>query len=337
MKAVVQEKYGAPDEVLRLQEIDVPQIRDDQVLVKVRAASVHPDVWHVVTGWPYILRLMGAGLRRPKNPVPGTDVAGVVEAVGADVTRFAPGDEVFGETFIGMQWRNGGSFAEYVAAPQDALVHKPGNVGFEQAAAVPSSGFIAAVNLQLGKRIQAGHSVLINGAAGSVGSIAVQLARAHGARVTAVDTTEKLDLLRRLGADQVIDYTAEDFTRRDERHDFILDVASNLTLSSSKRALKPNGIYVLIGHDHFGTASGRIFGSLPRFIKLMALAPFRRHLPQMSFKLPSKQEVLTVLRQALESGQLTPVIDRIYPLGEAAAALRHLQEGRARGRILLAP
>ena len=337
MKAVVQERYGPPDEVLQVREIEKPVVGDGQVLVRVRAASVHPDVWHVVTGRPYVLRLMGAGLRRPKNPVPGTDMAGIVESVGKDVTRFAPGDEVFGESFLGMQWRNGGTFAEYVSAPQDALALKPNNVRFEQAAAVPSSGFIAAANLQLGKRIQPGQSVLINGAAGGVGSIALQLARAHGARVTGVNSSEKLELLRSLGADHVIDYTREDFTRSGERYDVIFDVASNLTLSSCKRALTPAGIYVLIGHDHFGKASGRVLGSLPRFMVLMALAPFRRHLPQMSSAMPGKQEVMTALKEALESGALTPVIDRTYPLSEAAQALRHLQEGSARGRILLAP
>ena len=236
-----------------------------------------------------------------------------------------------------MQWRNGGTFAEYVSAPQDALALKPNNVGFEQAAAVPSSGFIAVANLQLGKRIKPGQSVVLNGAAGGVGSIALQLARAHGARVTGVDSTEKLDLVRSLGADHVIDYTQEDFTRRGERYDVIFDVASNLTLSSCKRARTPAGIHVLIGHDHFGRATGRVFGSLPRFMKLMALAPFSRHLPEMSSSMPSKKEVMAVLKEALETGKLTPVIDRTYPLGEAAEALRHLQEGSARGRILIAP
>jgi NADPH:quinone reductase-like Zn-dependent oxidoreductase len=215
------------------------------VLVRVRAASVHADVWHVVTGWPYVLRLMGAGLRRPKNQVPGTDVAGVVEAVGASVTRFSPGDEVFGETMLGMQWRNGGAFAEYVAAPEDALALKPKHVGFEQAAAVPTSGFIAAANLQPGRPIAPGQRVLVNGAAGNVGAIAVQLARAQGAQVTGVDHTDKLDLVRALGADHVIDYTAVDFTRGAERYDLLFDVASNLTVAAARRVLTPTGMYVL--------------------------------------------------------------------------------------------
>ena len=202
MKAVVQDRYGSPDDVLQLREIDKPVVGDNEVLVRVRAASVHPDVWHVVTGRPYVLRLMGAGLLKPKNPVPGTDVAGLVESVGKDVTRFRPGDEVFGETHSKLQWRNGGAFAEYVSVPQDTLALKPEGIAFEQAAAVPTSGFIALHNLQDGGQIQPGESVLINGAGGGVGTIAVQLAKAYGARVTGVDTTEKMELVRSLGADQ---------------------------------------------------------------------------------------------------------------------------------------
>jgi NADPH:quinone reductase-like Zn-dependent oxidoreductase len=184
MKAIVQDKYGSPDVVLQLREIDRPVVGDDEVLVRVRAASVHPDVWHVVTGRPYVLRLMGAGVSKPKSPVPGTDVAGVVESVGKDVTRFGPGDEVFGDTRIELQWRNGGAFAEYVSVPQDALALKPNGITFEQAAAVPTSGFIALLNLENGRLIQPGQSVLVNGAGGGVGTIAVQLAKAYGARVT---------------------------------------------------------------------------------------------------------------------------------------------------------
>lgn len=226
--------HGSPDDVLQLREIDTPVVGDGEVLVRVRAASVHPDVWHVVTGRPYVLRLMGAGLLKPKNPVPGTDVAGFVELVGKDVTRFAPGDEVFGETFLELQWRNGGAFAEYAFIPQDALALKPIGITFEQAAAVPTSGFIALLNLQNGGLLQPGQSVLINGAGGGVGSIAVQLAKVYGARVTGVDSTEKMEMLRSLGADHVIDYTQEDFTHRGERYDLIFDVASNLSLSACK-------------------------------------------------------------------------------------------------------
>ena len=230
MKAIVQDTYGSPD-VLELRDIDRPVVEDDEVLVRVRAASVHPDVWHVLTGLPYVLRVMGAGLRKPKNPVPGTDLAGVIESVGKNVTRFGPGDEVFGETLKGMQWINGGAYAEYATAPEDALALKPANVTFEQAAAVPTSALIALPSLRAGGEIQAGQRVLVNGAGGGVGAIAVQLAKAFGADVTGVDCTSKLDMVRSIGADQVIDYTQEDFTRRGERYDLIFDIPGNHSLS----------------------------------------------------------------------------------------------------------
>jgi NADPH:quinone reductase-like Zn-dependent oxidoreductase len=337
MKAIVQYRYGPPDDVLQLREIDMPVIRDDEVLVRVRAASVHPDVWHAVTGRPYVLRLMGAGVLRPKDPVPGTDVAGLVESFGKDATRFEPGDEVFGETRAEFQWRNGGAFAEYVSVPQDALALKPHGIAFEQASSVPTSGLIALINLHGGERTLPGQSVLINGAGGGVGTIAVQLAKAYGARVTGVDNTEKMEMIRSLGADQVIDYTQEDFTRRGERYDLIFDVASNLSLTAIKRALLRTGIYVLIGHDHYGDAAGRIFGSFPHFFKLMALSPFVRQLPKPSFSMPSKKEVMAILAKFLEEGKLTPVIDRTYPLEKAREAMRYLQGGRARGRIIITP
>jgi NADPH:quinone reductase-like Zn-dependent oxidoreductase len=319
MKAIVQDKYGPPDDVLKLLEIDKPVIADDEVLVRVRAASVHPDVWHAVTGRPYVLRLMGFGVFRPKNSVPGTDVAGLVEAIGKDVTRFEPGDEVFGETRTEHQWNNGGAFAEFVSVPQDALALKPSRITFEQAASVPTSGLIALHNLQSGVQIQPGQSVLINGAGGGVGTIAVQLAKAHGARVTGVDCTEK------------------NFTQRSERYDLIFDVASNLSLSDFKRVLMPTGIYIFIGHDHYGEAAGRIFGSFPRFFKLMALSLFVRQLPKPSFSTPSKKEVMAVLAEFLEEGKLTPFIDRTYPLKEVREAMRYLQGGHARGKIIITP
>lgn len=337
VKAIVQDKYGSPDDVLKLREIDKPAVGDDDVLVRVRAASVHPDVWHVVTGRPYVLRLMGAGLLKPKNPVPGTDVAGLVESVGKNVTRFAPGDEVFGESHNKLQWQNGGAFAEYVSAPQGALVLKPKGVTFEQAAAVPTSGIIALLNLQAVGPLQPGQGVLINGAAGGVGAIAVQLTKAYGARVTGVDSTEKLAMVRSLGADHVIDYTQEDFTRRGEHYDLIFDVASNLSLSACKRALTPTGVYVLIGHDHFGAAVGRIFGSLPRVLKLAVLSLFVSQLPKPNFSFPNKKDTMGVLKDFLAAGKLTPVIDRTYPLSEVPEAMRYMQEGHARGKIIINP
>ena len=321
MKAIIQDRYGAPSDVLQLQEIDKPLVEDDEVLVRVQAASVHADVWKVVTGHPYLFRLLYGGLRKPKPPIPGTDMAGHVEAVGKHVTRFSPGDEVFGESNRGFQWLNGGAYAEYVSVPQDALAHKPDNVTFEQAASVPTSGYIALMNLNGDRKIQAGQRVLINGAGGGVGSIAVQLAKTYGAHVTGVDSPQKLAMISALGADQVIDYTQEDFTRGDDRYDFILDVASTLALSDCKRVLTPAGTYVLIGHDHYGHVGSRTFGTQPGFFKLMARAPFDSQLPSLSFSLPSRQAVMTTLKEFLEAGQLTPLIDRTYPLNATPEAI----------------
>src|SRR5712692_11815176 len=243
MKAIVQEKYGSPDN-LELREVDKPAPGDDEVLVRVRAASVHPDVWHVVTGRPYVLRLMGAGVFKPKNPIPGTDMSGIVESVGKSVTQFRPGDSVFGETIVAQQWTNGGAFAEYVSVRQDLLALKPDNITFEQAASVPTSGYIALQNLRDPSRLRPGQTVLINGAGGGVGALTVQLAKAYGAHVTAVDSTRKLGMLRSLGADEVIGFTEEDFTQLGVRYDLIFDVPGNQSLSACRRALKPDGRYV---------------------------------------------------------------------------------------------
>ncbi len=337
MKAVIQDKYGSPDDVLRLQEIDMPVAGDDDVLVRVRAASVHADIWHVVTGRPSVLRLMGGGFARPKNPVPGTDMAGTVEAVGRNVTRFRPGDAVFGETVEENQWTNGGAFAEYVSVHQEALELKPGNISFEQAAAVPTSGLIVLNNLQGQRRIRPGQKVLINGAAGGVGSMAVQIAKACGAVVTGVDSTAKLEMVRSLGADRVIDYTKEDFTRLGERYDLIFDIASTLSLAESRRALAQEGIYVLIGHDHYGKAGRHVLGSLPRFFLLAAISPFVRQLPKMFFEPLDRRDSMTVLKEFLETGKLTPVIDRTFPLSEVPAAIRYLKDGTACGKIIIVP
>lgn len=337
MKAIVQDRYGPPREVLRLRDIDQPVIRDDEVLVRVRAASIHADVWHVVTGRPYVLRLMGTGLRRPKALVPGTDLAGCVESAGKNVTRFRPGDEVFGESHAGIQWRNGGAYAQYAAVPEDALALKPDNVTFSQAASVPTSGTIALLNLRAGELIKARQRVLINGAAGNVGSIAVQLAKAHGAHVTGVDCSAKLAMMRSLGADELIDYTQQDFTRGGQRYDLIFDVASTLVLEHCKRVLNPAGIYIRIGHDHFGAVGGPVFGSLPGFFKLVARAPFDPQLPDLNLSAPGKKHYMEILRGLLETGKLTPVIDRTYPLSEVASAMAYMESGRARGRIIIAP
>ena len=337
MKAVIQDKYGSPGDVLHLRDIDMPVVRDDEVLIRVRAASIHPDVWHVVTGRPYVLRLMGAGLRRPKVPVPGTDLAGCVESVGRKVARFKPGDEVFGESHRGMTWQNGGAFAEYAAVPGGALALKPANVTFSQAASVPTSGIIALINLRVGELLKPGQRVLVNGAGGNVGSIAVQLAKAHGAHVVGVDIGDKLEMIRALGADELIDYTREDFTRRGQRYDLIFDVASTLELEDCKRVLNPAGVYVRIGHEHFGAAGGPVFGSLAGFFKLVARSAFDRALPKLSGPKPGKRSCMETLRAHLASGKLTPVVARTYPLTGVADAIGFMATGQALGRITIAP
>jgi NADPH:quinone reductase-like Zn-dependent oxidoreductase len=336
VKAVLQSRYGDPDAVLAISDIPVPPLGDDDVLVHVRATSVHPDVWHVVTGKPYVLRLMGGGLGRPKQAVPGIDVAGVVEAVGRGVTRFRPGDAVFGESHAGIQWINGGAFAEYAAVPQGTLALKPDNVTFEQAAAVAASGYIALTNLGEAAPIQPGQRVLVNGAGGGVGGIALQLAKASGARVTGVDRAGKLDMIRTLGADETIDCRQADLTKRAERYDVIVDVASNLTIAEGKRMLTPNGSHIFIGHDHFGQAAGPVLGSVPRALAHLVRGLFARPSRERSPR-PGKQEVMTTLADLMSAGKLTPVIDSAFELERVHDAMRHLKSGNACGRIVLTP
>ena len=333
MKAIVQDKYGSAD-VLELREIDKPVVKDDEVLVRVHAASLHPDVWHVVRGLPYVLRIMGAGLLKPKNRVPGTDVAGHVESVGKNATRFRPGDEVFGESVRGHQWHNGGAYAEYASVPEDALALKPADLTFEQAAAVPTSGLIALQGLRGEGQLQPGQNVLINGAGGAVGTFAVQLAKAYGAHVTGVDSAAKLDMLRALGADHVIDYAEEDFTHGVERYDLILDIPGNHSFADCRRALTAKGTYVLIGHDRFGASGHRWMGSLPRALSLVALSPFVSQLPRLR-DLTATKDPLGVLKELIEAGKLRPVIDRTYPLSEVPEAIRYLEEGRAQGKVVI--
>jgi NADPH:quinone reductase-like Zn-dependent oxidoreductase len=335
MKAIVQERYGSPDD-LQLRELDKPVVGDDEVLVRVRAASVHPDVWHVVSGRPYILRLMGAGFSRPKNPIPGTDVAGIVESAGKSVARFRPGDPVFGETIVAQQWVNGGAFAEYVSVHQDLLALKPDNVTFEQAASVPTSGFIAVQNLR-GASQWPGQKVLINGAGGGVGALALQIAKSYGAHVTAVDGTSKLGMLRSLGADEVVDYTREDFTRRGVRYDLIFDVPGNYPFAACRRALEPDGRYVLIGHERFGASGKRVFGLIPHFLKLLVLSRFVTQLRSPSVPMPTKKEAIAVLRELLETGKVTPIIDSTYHLSEVREAFRHMIEDELRGKVIITP
>lgn len=335
MKAVIQDRYGSPD-ALELREVASPSPGEGEVLVRVRAASLHPDVWHVVCGRPYVLRLMGAGLSKPKNPIPGTDMAGVVEGVGANVTRLRAGDEVFGET-VDFAWKHGGTFADYVAVREDWLALKPHNVTFEQAASVPASGFITLMNLRNVTQLRPGRRVLVNGAGGGVGSIALQIAKDRGAHVTAVDSTGKLSLLRSLGADQVIDFTREDFTRSGVRYDLILDIPGNRPLSAFRPALEPDGRYVPIGHEHYGAVGKRLFGLLPHFFKLMFLARFDNQLGGSRVPALTKPEAMATLRDLLAAGKLTPIIDSTYPLSEIREAFRHMVEDELHGKVIVTP
>jgi len=335
MKAIIQERYGSPD-ALELLDVDPPTPGEGEVLVRVRAASLHPDVWHVVCGRPHVLRLMGAGLSKPKNPIPGTDMAGVVEGVGAKATRLRPGDEVFGET-VDFAWKHGGTFAEYVAVREDWLALKPHNVTFEQAASVPASGFITLLNLSNVSQLRPGGRVLVNGAGGGVGSIALQVAKARGAHVTAVDTTGKLEMLRSLGADRVIDFTREDFTRSGVRYDLVIDIPGNRPFSAFRPALEPDGRYVPIGHEHYGALGKRLFGLLPHFFKLMFLARFVSQMGGARIPPPTRQEAMATLRDLLAAGKLTPIIDSTYPLTEIREAFRHLIEDELHGKVIVTP
>lgn len=336
LKAIVHERYGSPSAVLSLREVPKPVPGVGEVLLRVRATSVHPDIWHVVTGLPYVLRLMGAGLRRPRQPIPGTDVAGVVEAVGPGATRFAPGDEVFGEVVRGHQWKNGGTFAEYVAAPEDTLALKPACISFEQAACVPTSGLIALRSLRDEGRLAAGMRVLVNGAGGGVGVLAVQIARAFGAHVTAVDEASKASALRALGVDAFLDYRHADFTRGDTRYDLILDVASTLTVGGCRRVLTERGLHVLIGHAHFDERHGRVLGGMAPALSLVARSPFDRNLPRPTLEM-NTPGALDALKALIEAGSLVPVVAQSRPLAEANEALRDLAQGGLTGRIVLTP
>jgi NADPH:quinone reductase-like Zn-dependent oxidoreductase len=282
-----------------------------------------------------VLRIMGSGARNPKTLVPGTDMAGVVEAVGENVTQFASDDDVFGETIRGMQWINGGAYAEYVSAPADSLLSKPSTVTFEEAAAVPTSGLIALQGIHYQGQVEPGQTVLVNGAGGGVGTFAVQIAKADGATVTGVDSPEKVETIASIGADHLIDYTEEDFTRGREQYDLILDIAGNHSFGECRQALTRDGKYVLIGHDHYGEFGRRFFGSIPRFLKLMAMSPFVSELSGMGFSTPPKSDSLATLREFVESGDLTPVVDRTFPLNEVPDAIRYLESGCVRGKVVI--
>ena len=321
MQAIVHDAYGSTD-VLELRDVDVPEIAADEVLLRVHAAGVDRGVWHVMTGLPYPIRLAGFGLSAPKNPVPGMDVAGVVEAVGASVTRFQPGDEVFG---IGK-----GTFAEFARVPETKLALKPANLTFEQAAAVAVSGLTALQGLRDRAHLEAGQHLLIIGASGGVGTYAVQLAKAFGAHVTAVCSTTKVDLVRSLGADRVIDYTREDFAQSTERYDAILDIGGNSSLARLRQVLAPAGTLVIAG----GETDGRWLGGSDRQIRALVLSLFVSQ-RLVTYVCRENHEDLLVLKDLIESGQVTPVVDRTYPLSEAAKAIAYLKEGHARGKVVI--
>ncbi len=322
MKAILQDSYGSPDEVLQLQDVDKPVVKDDEVLVRVRAAPVAGDDWHLMRGLPYIARLV-TGLLKPKNRVPGRELAGRVEAVGENVKQFRPGDEVFG-------WCEG-AFAEYVPVSEDALALKPANLTLEQAAAVPISAFTALQALRDGGRIQPGQKVLIVGASGGVGTFAVQLAKAFGAEVTGVCSASNAELVRSIGADFVIDYTQEDFTQSGQRYDLIVDMVGNRSLSDCRRALSPEGTLVIVG---WGRRGGLGLMGMDRTFRALVLSPFVRQRLRVLIHKDSKEDLL-VLKEFIEAGKVTPVISAHYPLSEVPAAIRHFEEGHARGKVVI--
>jgi NADPH:quinone reductase-like Zn-dependent oxidoreductase len=319
MKAIVYEKYGPPD-VLQLKDIAKPTPKDNEVLIKVHAASVNYSDWAFVRGKPFLIRFMGGGVLKPKHKILGADVAGRVEAVGRNIKQFRPGDEVFGDLSV-CGW---GGFAEYVSVPENALALKPANLTFEEAAAVPAVPQAAVVALQ-GLRDeghasrQPGQKVLINGASGGIGTFAVQIAKFFGAEVTGVCSTRNLDMVRSIGADQVIDYTQEDFTQNGQRYDLILDIAAYRSISDYERALSPKGIYILAG------------GSVARILQ----ASMTGNEKMVNFQVRPNQKDLVFMTELLEAGKVAPVIDRRYPLNEVAEAVRYYGEGHARGKVVI--
>ncbi len=321
MKAIVRHGYGSPD-VLRLEEVERPAVLDDSVLVRVRAASLNALDWHFMRGAPLLAR-MGEGLRAPKTPGLGVDLAGLVEAVGQDVTGFRPGDAVFGRAF--------GSFAEYARGKTGSFAPKPANISFEQAAAIAVAGSSALQGLRDRGQLMPGHRVLINGAGGGVGTFAVQIAKALGGEVTAVCGSHNVELIRSLGADRVIDYTREDFTRSGQRFDLILDVAANRSLAACRRVLAPGGTLVVVG----AAGSGRSI--VPIIMRVVAAKAWSRlGGGRMSmFMAKITREDLHVLKELVESGKVTPVVDRVYPLSETAAAMRYLELGHSRGKVVI--
>jgi NADPH:quinone reductase-like Zn-dependent oxidoreductase len=321
VKAIVQDVYGSAD-VLQLRDVPKPAPAADEVLIRVRAAGVDQGVWHLMTGMPYLVRLFGFGLTKPKVPVRGREVAGVVEAVGTEVTRFQPGDEVYGTCE--------GSFAEFVCAKEKRIARKPANLSFEEAAAAPISAVTALQAVRDAGQVTAGQKVLVIGAGGGVGSFAVQLAKAFGAQVTGVCSTSKVDLVRSLGADHAIDYTRDDFSLAGVLYDVILDTAGNRPLSVSRRALTPRGTLVIVG----GEGGGKVTGGFERSLG----APLASLFSGQMFKgLVSTENYrdLEALTSFLEAGSVKPAIDKVYPLSEAPVAVAYMHEGRARGKVVV--
>jgi NADPH:quinone reductase-like Zn-dependent oxidoreductase len=320
MKAIVYHTYGSPD-VLRCEEVEKPTPGDEEVLIRIRAAAANPLDYHLMGG-AYLMRLM-TGLRKPTMTRPGADLAGEVEAVGRNVTRFQPGDAVFG----GVRC----AFAEYVCAPENRLALKPANLTFEEAAAIPVAGLTALQGLCDKGRIQPGQKVLINGAAGGVGTFAVQIAKSLGADVTGVCSTRNVDLVRSIGADQVIDYTRDDFTRSAERYDLMLDCVGNRPLSACRRVMTRKGTYVGVGVR----PGGRWLGPLPRLLKVFVSSWFASQ--NVVFLMARvNAEDLVALKLLVEANKVRPVVDRRYPMSEAPEALRYLKEGHARGKVVIA-
>jgi NADPH:quinone reductase-like Zn-dependent oxidoreductase len=320
MKAIVYHNYGAPRDVLAVEEIEKPAPGDDEVLIRIRAAAANPMDYHLMSG-AYLMRPM-SGLGKPKMTRPGADLAGEVEAVGSNVTRFQPGDAVFGTAR--------GAFAEYVCAPENRLALKPANLTFEQAAAIPIAGVTALQGLRDKGRIQPGQRVLINGAAGGVGTFAVQIAKSFGADVTGVCSTRNVDFVRSIGADHVIDYTTEDFTRSVERYDLIFDCVGNRPLSACRRVLTPKGIFVAVGVR----PGGRWIGPLPYVLNVLVSSWFVSQ-NVVFFLARISAGDLIVLKELIEANKVTPVIDRRYTLSEAPEAIRYLKEGHTRGKVVI--
>jgi NADPH:quinone reductase-like Zn-dependent oxidoreductase len=314
MKAIVQNEYGSPD-VFELKEIDKPVVKDDDVLVRVHAAALHAGDYFAMRGVPYLVR-MSAGWPKPKNYVPGYDVAGHVEAAGKSVEQFQPGDEVFGTCK--------GTCAEYVCAGENNFLPKPANLTLEQAAAVPTSALTALRGLRDAGKVRPGQKVLINGASGGVGTFAVQIAKAFGAEVTGVCSTRNVDMVRSIGADHVIDYTQDDFTQSGQRYDLILDQVANHSLSDCRRALTPQGTHIP-NSGHSGTGY---------VVKALVLSLFVRQQGRPYIAIPNNED-LVVLNELIEAGKVTPVIDRTYPLSETPEAFRYLDEGHARGKVVI--